>query len=152
MKNRTSIVIAHPLSTILAADVILVMSGPVVEQGRATATHYAHGNCWLRVAFYARLYQTHISIHFPSCGLTSLSERVPSFNQAELERRVHLKPTLVSRGSGYCHDAIKPAAHSGSPVHNTFERLRQALIAARSWGLPWVMSGISSVQHLNDCT
>lgn len=59
MKDRTSIVIAHRLATILAADLILVMNeGRLVEQG----THeelLAHGG------LYASLYETQFRPHRP---------------------------------------------------------------------------------------
>ena len=50
MKGRTSFIVAHRLSTIENADVILVMNqGNVVEQG-------THGELLARGGFYARLY------------------------------------------------------------------------------------------------
>ncbi|NUM70966.1 MAG: hypothetical protein HUU43_08960 [Ignavibacteriaceae bacterium] len=43
MKNHTSIVIAHRLRTILAADVILAMNeGRLVEQDRRSGARSAH--------------------------------------------------------------------------------------------------------------
>lgn len=52
MQGRTSLVIAHRLSTVLAADVILVMDrGRLVEQG-------SHAELLARGGLYAELYQT----------------------------------------------------------------------------------------------
>ena len=52
MKGRTSIVVAHRLSTIREADVILVMrDGKVVEQGR-------HEDLLAENGFYAQLYSS----------------------------------------------------------------------------------------------
>ena len=52
MRGRTSLVIAHRLSTVIGADVILVMEGGrVVEQGR-------HAELLARRGAYARLYET----------------------------------------------------------------------------------------------
>jgi ATP-binding cassette subfamily B protein len=52
MRGRTSLVIAHRLSTVMGADVILVMEGgQVVEQGR-------HADLLARGGAYARLYDT----------------------------------------------------------------------------------------------
>jgi len=52
MRGRTSLVIAHRLSTVLAADVIFVVDeGRIVEQGR-------HAALLARGGLYARLYQT----------------------------------------------------------------------------------------------
>jgi ATP-binding cassette, subfamily B, bacterial len=52
MRGRTSLVIAHRLSTVIGADVILVMeTGRVVEQG-------THADLLARGGAYARLYET----------------------------------------------------------------------------------------------
>jgi ATP-binding cassette subfamily B protein len=52
MRGRTSLVIAHRLSTVMGADLILVMeSGRLVEQGRHEALLARHG-------LYAQLYET----------------------------------------------------------------------------------------------
>jgi ATP-binding cassette subfamily B protein len=52
MRGRTSLVIAHRLSTVIGADVILVMEGGrVVEQGK-------HADLLARGGTYARLYET----------------------------------------------------------------------------------------------
>lgn len=59
MKKRTSLVIAHRLSTVLAADVILVMDeGRLVEQGHRAGSRSAHEELLARGGLYARLYQT----------------------------------------------------------------------------------------------
>jgi ATP-binding cassette subfamily B protein len=59
MKNRTSIVIAHRLTTILAADVILVMNeGRLVEEGRRSGSRSAHEELLAQGGLYAGLYQT----------------------------------------------------------------------------------------------
>ena len=52
MQGRTSFIVAHRLSTIREADVILVMrDGHIVEQGRHEELLQKHG-------FYASLYQS----------------------------------------------------------------------------------------------
>ena len=52
MKGRTSFIVAHRLSTVREADVILVMeNGNIVEQGR-------HEELLLKGGFYARLYNS----------------------------------------------------------------------------------------------
>ena len=52
MRGRTSLVIAHRLSTVMGADLILVMDkGQLVEQGR-------HEELLARGGLYARLYET----------------------------------------------------------------------------------------------
>lgn len=52
MKGRTSFIVAHRLSTIREADVILVMKdGHVIEQGR-------HEQLLAQNGFYARLYNS----------------------------------------------------------------------------------------------
>ena len=56
MRNRTSIVVAHRLSTIREADVILVMKdGKVIEQGRHEELLKAEG-------FYAQLYNSQFAV------------------------------------------------------------------------------------------
>jgi ATP-binding cassette, subfamily B, bacterial len=55
MRGRTSLVIAHRLSTVLAADVIFVVdAGRIVESGR-------HATLLARGGLYSRLYQTQFS-------------------------------------------------------------------------------------------
>ena len=52
MQGRTSFVVAHRLSTIREADVILVMrDGRIVEQGK-------HDELLARNGFYAKLYHS----------------------------------------------------------------------------------------------
>ena len=52
MQGRTSFIVAHRLSTIREADVILVMKeGHIVEQGR-------HEELLQKQGFYAKLYQS----------------------------------------------------------------------------------------------
>jgi ATP-binding cassette subfamily B protein len=52
MRGRTSLVIAHRLSTVIGADLILVMDGGrLVEQG-------THNELLARGGLYARLYAT----------------------------------------------------------------------------------------------
>ncbi len=56
MRGRTSLVIAHRLSTVIGADVILVMErGQVVEQGK-------HADLLARGGTYARLYETQFNL------------------------------------------------------------------------------------------
>ena len=55
MKGRTSFIVAHRLSTIRDADVILVMNnGTVVEQG-------THAGLLEKNGFYAKLYNSQFS-------------------------------------------------------------------------------------------
>ena len=57
LHGRTSLVIAHRLSTVLAADTILVLDqGRLVEQGR-------HGELLARGGLYAHLYETQFGGH-----------------------------------------------------------------------------------------
>jgi ATP-binding cassette subfamily B protein len=52
MKNRTSFVVAHRLSTIISSDIILVMNnGQVVESG-------SHNQLISKNGFYKQLYQS----------------------------------------------------------------------------------------------
>ena len=52
MQGRTSFIVAHRLSTIREADVILVMKdGHIVEQGK-------HEELLKKQGFYAKLYQS----------------------------------------------------------------------------------------------
>ena len=56
MEGRTSIVVAHRLSTIREADVILVMKdGKVIERGR-------HEELLAQRGFYAELYQSQFAV------------------------------------------------------------------------------------------
>lgn len=56
MKGRTSFIVAHRLSTIQEADVILVMKdGHIIEQGK-------HEELLARDGFYAKLYQSQFAI------------------------------------------------------------------------------------------
>jgi ATP-binding cassette subfamily B protein len=56
MKNRTSLVIAHRLGTLLAADVILVLeAGRLVERG-------THAELLAKGGLYASLYETQFMI------------------------------------------------------------------------------------------
>ena len=59
MRGRTSLVIAHRLSTVLAADVIFVVDeGRIVEQGR-------HAALLARGGLYSRLYRTQFASYDP---------------------------------------------------------------------------------------
>ncbi len=63
MVGRTSVVIAHRLSTVLAADLILVMDrGQIVEQGTHTSLLAQDG-------LYARLYETQFNRGREGVGL-----------------------------------------------------------------------------------
>ena len=65
MKGRTSIVIAHRLSTVLGSDRIAVMeNGRVVEIG-------SHDELITRSGLYARLYHT----QFRTCALDAASRQ-----------------------------------------------------------------------------
>ena len=56
MKGRTSFVVAHRLSTIKEADVILVMKdGDIIEQGN-------HDNLLKKGGFYAELYNSQYKV------------------------------------------------------------------------------------------
>ena len=56
MKGRTSFIVAHRLSTIREADVILVMrDGHIVEQGR-------HEELLEKKGFYAQLYNSQFAV------------------------------------------------------------------------------------------
>jgi ATP-binding cassette subfamily B protein len=56
MRGRTSLVIAHRLSTVIGADRILVMDrGRLVEQGR-------HEQLLAQKGLYARLYETQFNL------------------------------------------------------------------------------------------
>jgi ATP-binding cassette subfamily B protein len=59
MKGRTSLVVAHRLSTILGSDVILVLNqGRLVEYAHGNETHSAHDQLLVRKGLYANLYHT----------------------------------------------------------------------------------------------
>ena len=63
MRNRTSLVVAHRLSTILAADVILVLDkGRLIEQGRGTPIRSAHEVLLAGEGVYADMYNTQFRI------------------------------------------------------------------------------------------
>lgn len=65
MQGRTSLVIAHRLSTVIGADRILVMDrGRLVEQGR-------HEELLAQKGLYARLYETQFNIEPTMDGTTS---------------------------------------------------------------------------------
>ena len=56
MKGRTSFIVAHRLSTIREADIILVMKdGNIIEQGN-------HESLLAQNGFYANLYQSQFSM------------------------------------------------------------------------------------------
>ncbi|MBW2410694.1 MAG: ATP-binding cassette domain-containing protein [Deltaproteobacteria bacterium] len=74
MKGRTSLVVAHRLSTILGADVILVLDqGCIVEYAHRSQTHSAHGQLLNREGLYASLYHT----QFQKAGSHPASSRHP---------------------------------------------------------------------------
>jgi ATP-binding cassette, subfamily B, bacterial MsbA len=62
MKGRTTLVVAHRLSTIMDADVIVV-----IDQGRV-AEHGTHGELLARGGLYARLYRTQFSDPEPAAA------------------------------------------------------------------------------------
>ena len=56
MEGRTSFIVAHRLSTIQEADLILVMrDGTIVEQG-------THASLLARGGFYAELYESQFAV------------------------------------------------------------------------------------------
>ena len=56
MEGRTSFIVAHRLSTIKSADVILVMKdGNIIEQGK-------HGELLAKNGFYAELYESQFAV------------------------------------------------------------------------------------------
>jgi ATP-binding cassette subfamily B protein len=74
MIGRTSIVIAHRLSTVLAANVILVMDkGRLVEQG-------THAELLARNGLYAELYHTQFRHVNERSGLPLAEVAQPTLN------------------------------------------------------------------------